>query len=346
MMTQLCSTLQQRILDAPADKTPELAGPEAAHLRECPECRELWVARLAVAPEMEALGAEARQVGELEARAAAALKQRVLNRLRQMPRNTMSSAGQSAPDAAGVRPRTARVVPPVVAAPWWLSLLQALRPAHPARWVAATVCLCLLAAGGWGWWRQRPIGMVTYAQGALRFSEGSANLTGIVQQALTRESRLSTSPAGGAVVNLGRSDEVRLAMAPATRLELTGPHSLRLEQGSVWLNVQPHGRGFQVQTPQGMVTVTGTIFGVTTQPNALQVDVTRGQVHVRQGGAERVVDAGQQVQGSATALNESAARAAGDTLPAWVEQLGTAETLARAASYVPSLAVKQTNRQP
>ena len=58
------------------------------------------------------------------------------------------------------------------------------------------------------------------------------------------------------------TNTVQVAMARATSFEKLSDTKIKLREGSVWLDVEKGGAGFEVATDNGVVHVTGTSFGV------------------------------------------------------------------------------------
>ena len=132
---------------------------------------------------------------------------------------------------------------------------------------------------------------------------------------------VATSEAKGSWFDFG--DHSRGALSNSAVLKLAGDRRVQLHKGSVWLDVTPDGRGFQVDTAFGLVTVLGTNFGVSLAGDNLRVEVARGTVTVTPpGGAPSPVSAGQialaKTGGPGFALQ---AREAGQLVPRWVRDL-------------------------
>ena len=320
-MPTTCHSLQIKILDLPAEApdAARLTDSEMGHVQSCEECRQFFELSQTMTPVLGALGRDARRRGAYSPAGAQALKARVLAR----SRDKMEQIGGGRRDG-------------VLAA-----MMDWLRPRPALRWSMALLA-CVVLGGAW-FWHSRPVGTLTFAQAGLRIE--NLDLKGLVNQALARGAHLATSSAGGAIAELDGSNQIRLALAPDTQLELAGPRVLRLTKGSVWLNVNPKGRGFKVLTPQGEVVVTGTIFGVKAEERQVRVEVARGQVKVLQGKDQQAVGAGQEVIGSPASISDPSPRSMGTALPVWVDELGQAEALARAAKSIPSLDIKRKGAQ-
>lgn len=137
---------------------------------------------------------------------------------------------------------------------------------------------------------------------------------------------------------LGLSREVLSAMKPNTEICIESETEIKLEQGSVWLWVQPGGKGYKVQTQFGTVQVLGTSYGVTIYEDSMTVEVAEGKVKVVGHGSDVVIEGGERVIVGQDAIGNIGGRAAGRELPNWVRQL---EQNPPAASYLPSLGTER-----
>src|SRR5262249_51258969 len=148
----------------------------------------------------------------------------------------------------------------------------------------------------------QPIGNLEYANGetSLRTHAVAQTLSGLGRWIYHRGATLSTADTAAAVFNLGSG--VHAEMSGATALKLLGTEKLALERGSVWLNVTPGGKGFEVETPFGLVKVTGTKFGVTVNDHETRVEVAEGSVAVSQAQGAGKVTAGQTLTASAAGI--------------------------------------------
>ena len=204
---------------------------------------------------------------------------------------------------------------------------------------AAVVCLLL---GGWGvsaFLENRPIGSVYFSQADLslpgaqpaQFKPGSGSLK------LDRNARLESGAGGGLVqVQAG----VELALAGKSQASLVTPRLVRLDEGEIWLDVEPgHGR-FEVETPDFRVEVKGTSFGVSSRGGTTRVHVTTGHVVVSplpgKGGAAPV----DLIRGQAVTFDGNHADGfkieAGSSQPRWFTDLHNSANLALESQWVPS----------
>jgi hypothetical protein len=114
---------------------------------------------------------------------------------------------------------------------------------------------------------------------------------------------------------------------------------LRLDRGRVWLDVQRDGRGFEIETPHGIVRVTGTRFGVTIDParDTTLVEVAEGSVAVEGvAGDVTAVTAGAQLLADAAVVGAPSPRPGGTELPAWIGELAGDRRAVATVQYLPT----------
>ncbi|MBI3891284.1 MAG: FecR domain-containing protein [Candidatus Wallbacteria bacterium] len=201
---------------------------------------------------------------------------------------------------ARIRARSGRT-PAQPPASGWLGWLRT-RPAQ-----AAGLAVLILALGLMGL-RLRS-GHAVHEQVAgvpsgvkLEVSAGKANVEGAAAAtgALLAEGGLlevSDDFKGRLVYPDGTAIKVR----PGTAVRVFS-HSLGLKQGQVWLKVKKGGGGFQVETPQAVVAVRGTVFGVDSGPDQTQVQVEEGAVEVKTQSDSVMLSTGQGVKVTAAGI--------------------------------------------
>lgn len=114
------------------------------------------------------------------------------------------------------------------------------------------------------------------------------------------------------------ADHAHIAMAQSSVLKVVSDTRAELKTGSVWLDVDPAGQGFEVDTQFGSVIVTGTSFGVTMTPEGARFEVVEGSVIVRRNGVERKVAAGEFLTADELGLADEVASRPGDLFrPDW-----------------------------
>lgn len=316
-MNSLCDQVSQRILDP---EGPELNPQEELHARSCAVCREL-------AAEVE------RSAAYLETASRAGGGVALLS-----PRLKASVYEKSIERIETIRSEESPRREPMTALLGWLGFGPERSPRAAYAWGALFVLV--IVGGAYRWTAdQRPVGRVDFAMGGVEVRRGSISGVhdGLLDLELRSGSLVRTTEDSEAFIELGGGGDVRVALGRATSLRILGPDRIEVQQGAVWLSVNPAGRGFEVVTPSGVVRVTGTVFGVSTDVEGTFVDVTEGTVRVSYKGEGRSVSAGFEARAGKGTVTEPTARAEGTAVPAWVGALHAEETRAAKASYLPSV---------
>jgi ferric-dicitrate binding protein FerR (iron transport regulator) len=143
-------------------------------------------------------------------------------------------------------------------------------------------------------------GTLTRVTGAVAVAaaSGEAQRAATAGVPLTGESRLTTGPAGRAVVALAGGGSLRVDAG--TRLVFASADNVVLDEGAVYFDSQSEGsqaRPFVVTTRRGAVRHVGTQFMVraTRQAGPVSVSVREGRVLVEHDGARREAAAGDRV---------------------------------------------------
>ena len=160
--------------------------------------------------------------------------------------------------------------------------------------------------------------MMLLAPLAMRFFEKEVScrvLAGVIQ---LQGKRLETPGKGTGLFAL--ADHTRVAMAGSSALRLRSETEIAMERGAVWLEVNPSGKGFQVQTDFGMVQVTGTSFGVSVPDHRAEVHVTRGVVEVSRDGVVKRVSAGNMLVLDQAGLSDPRPREGALERPLWAQK--------------------------
>ena len=177
------------------------------------------------------------------------------------------------------RERTVEGKPATVAtAPlqdWW----------RPLAWAAAAVALFAAGLFGWSQLGAQPVVTLTEVSGSVIWSGDK----GATRTELAAGARL---PAG-TVETIGAVSSAQLRFSDGTLLTLggnseltfavTGQKRIQLKSGSLTAAVtkQPAGHPMLVRTPTAEVEVLGTLFAISTEPEATQLDVASGSVRLR-----------------------------------------------------------------
>ena len=152
-------------------------------------------------------------------------------------------------------------------------------------WAAAAVALLSAGLFGWSQLGAHPVVTLTEASGSVVWSGDR----GATRTELATGARL---PAG-TVETIGAVSSAQLRFSDGTLLTLggnselafavTGQKRIQLKSGSLTAAVtkQPAGRPMLVRTPTAEVEVLGTLFSISTQPEATQLDVASGSVRLR-----------------------------------------------------------------
>jgi len=104
--------------------------------------------------------------------------------------------------------------------------------------------------------------------------------------------RYETGPAGALILGLNGNSEIRVF--EDTRVKVRSARELRLESGSIHCSVGKGERYFRVSTPDGLITVFGTVFGIDVLKDSTQVTVVEGEVQVENENAFTVLRNGEQ----------------------------------------------------
>lgn len=325
MNTLHCQDLQARLLEL---KAAGLSEAERAHLRECPACRDFAQDVIAPGTALTALAHQMQR--QAPAILPPDLKNRVLGTIRQKLENeardaAAASQAAQAPANGGKPPRE-----------WtWGALLNGLTGHW--QWAAACALLLCVTAVSINTYQGRPIGRLEFASGLTSLIADSMHRRheGVGNWQYGRGATLNTEAQSAAIFSIGA--DVRVAMAGDTELKILSKTSLELKTGSVWLSVNPGGKGFKVETPHGLVQVTGTHFGVEVTSNATKVEVTKGSVAVSQGASQGNVTAGNMLTSGAAGVTAATPRPTGLTDPGWVTTLLTTEQKAQNGNWLPSI---------
>ncbi|NQU42646.1 FecR domain-containing protein [bacterium] len=207
----------------------------------------------------------------------------------------------------------------------------------PQWWLSAAAVLAVVLIGAWWLTQEPPVGQLDYGAGRVQVSsyQGTESLEGRGELDYPRSSELRTGEDTMGTFSIG--EEVRGALGTATTLAVLDGNQVQLKEGKVWLRVTPGGAGFTVLSPNGLIQVTGTSFGVAMNDRYTQVEVVEGTVKISQGNSQVAVGAGQEIVCYPSVLSAPNPRLDGTELPEWVAQLLEAEKIAQHEKFVPSL---------
>ena len=169
------------------------------------------------------------------------------------------------------------------------------------RWLPmlAPALVTVLGLVLWGAWPSESTslhqaGMVLFRSGAA-FKSSDFELRGRnvrTGECVNASMRYATGQNGALILGLNGNSEIRVFND--TRLKVLGSREFRLESGSVHCDIGKGSRYFRISTPDGLITVFGTVFTVRIIDDATQVTVIRGEVQVENEKAFTVLVDGQQ----------------------------------------------------
>lgn len=132
--------------------------------------------------------------------------------------------------------------------------------------IAAAV---LIAAGGITYNSTREVAALAFREGELKFP------------AKLRAGAHVESSAGGQGMFAIDGRRVVLQVRELSSLRIESDTKVVLDRGEIWCDVVTNSGRFEIQTPQGSVTVTGTKFGVEVSESGTRVLLHEGRVIVR-----------------------------------------------------------------
>ena len=92
------------------------------------------------------------------------------------------------------------------------------------------------------------------------------------------------------------TDKVQIALAPQGSFDKISDAKIDLNQGTVWLEVEKGGEGFEVNTGNETIRVTGTSFGVSSEGDKKVVEVFEGSVEIIGAEQSLVISQGERVE--------------------------------------------------
>ena len=172
-----------------------------------------------------------------------------------------------------------------------------------------------------------------YVKGTAQVSETKYS-SGLYQDELGAQANINVS-GGGAILNY--PDIAVLTVKSDSNVTLSNSRALKLNSGCVWLDVEKNKSGFLVNTGNVQVKVTGTSFGVKTQPDGTKVMVAEGSVEVAKlTGEKHILKAGEGVFLKAESAEFETFKPLGKR-PVWVRETWNAASQASSGELVPSV---------
>ena len=166
---------------------------------------------------------------------------------------------------------------PAGSKPNWRQLLGAL-PA--GRWAFGGAFVALLALGAAYLLSPRTVAELVYvADEALIGAATPEQIEqGVHKHGLQAGSNIETTDGGGIV---RYTDQVEVLLSGATAVRLVGRRGFELASGAAWIEVARGKGNFVITTPEALVRVTGTQFGVARSAGVTRVTVDEGSVEVQ-----------------------------------------------------------------
>lgn len=203
---------------------------------------------------------------------------------------------------------------------WW----------NPGWIVAAAACTLAFVLVPVYW--NRPVAEIVYRSGQVRVNGDPESKT-----TLDSSTRVETAAGGEAMISMdgGRID---LFVREGTGLDLAAIDRVTLSKGDLWVRVNPNSGHFEVETPQGRVTVHGTTFGVSVQETETRVEIASGRVSVANSRGSEFIQPGTGAslvgQQTPPAIHPSS----GDVTPGWARDIFNDAAADQARRFFPSAA--------
>ena len=204
-------------------------------------------------------------------------------------------------------------------------------PFTPAvRWTALTAAMaaCLALAIALSSFGDGGIGTIAYGEGQFLASRTLA------QSRLADNSALTTGDSGRALATLD-NERIAVFINQNSSLRLISNEKVNLTRGEVWINVEENSGYFAVETPDCVVEVHGTTFGVRIGENGTEVALASGEVWLSRGNDYTVMGPGT-IGKIAKDSDPTLMQANGDLVPRWALDLYAKAEADRAAEFFPS----------
>lgn len=113
----------------------------------------------------------------------------------------------------------------------------------------------------------------------------------------------------------------RLSLRAGSRIRIADARRIKVQKGTVWLDIGRDGRVFRITTPSGVVTVFGTVLKVSVTGDDTMVSVADGEVTVEAGDHFRVVQPGYEMHIPANGTPYEPRPVAVEPLLAWAQSV-------------------------
>lgn len=130
--------------------------------------------------------------------------------------------------------------------------------------------------------------------------------------------RYETGTGQGAV--FGLRDGSRISLLEQSSLTIIGHREIALNSGRAWFDITHNGDRFRVKTPDGLITVMGTTFGVAVEEGRTKVTVINGLVQVENVGSFVLLSRDEQTE-MGTAVSSLTVRKNPADVAAWREKI-------------------------
>jgi hypothetical protein len=209
------------------------------------------------------------------------------------------------------------------------------------------VVLCVVLWASWSGNEQAPernAGMVLLQRGAVSSSTDSSLQRHNVHASdqIGIPVRYETGSDGGLILGLDGNSEIRVFSD--TRVKVCSAREFRLESGAVHCSIGRGERYFRVSTPDGLITVFGTVFGIEVLDDSTRVTVVKGEVQVENENTFTVLGDGEQTHIAPETKVLAAAKVNVDELVARAETLRPDEAVAKAFRATPQGQAKKLFR--
>ncbi len=156
---------------------------------------------------------------------------------------------------------------------------------------------------------------------------------------IARVKKFTLSPGEYGLLQL-QSDGLQILLSERSEGELSRKNTLQLRQGELWAFADHRAKGFYIRTPLAMAVITGTIFGINTQPGIEEFRVTRGQLTIYCAGKKYMLSAGMRAEVKQTDKGKVEIFFNSDTseAPEWARNLYLKYQLYYFSRYFPSTA--------
>lgn len=173
--------------------------------------------------------------------------------------------------------------------------------------------------------------------GSLAYTEGEHVASGtLAMNRLGANSSVTTGRDGRVMATLD-DERVALFIGQNSGMRLISDEKVILTRGEVWVSVEANSGHFAVETPDCVVEVKGTTFGVQIGEDGTEVALASGEVWLAQGNHFTRMSAGS-IGKIAKDSDPVLIRARGDITPKWALDLYAKAEAARAAEFFPSAA--------